>query len=796
MGGAALNVSTWRHIAIAISNRYLQGQFGGQGGEEGEDEFDEDEDDVADLQAGHSSFVAGMIYAREVGQGNFGTAARRFQFRQVSQRWHRLLRFPSAGTAKRKSDAYGDEREQARYRRFKAACRVDLRMELRRMMGPEAQFRGGQEEVIRAIVHGESPVMQIVGTGGGKSLSFMLPAFSSPGGTTIVISPMVALGEDMRRRCEAARIDSWIWDWGVAPRAASIVFVTPEAAHAEGFHTFVERLRQRQQLDRVVVDECHLVLDSGREFRAKMRQTGRVLQQFSTQLVFLTATLAPRDEREFYEVMRVQGARVRLFRSATTRRNIRYRARSVRGQGGEEGAAVGEVRAALARYASGKVIVYGQTVETVERLAGALGCAAYHSKVADKAGKRRRMREWVDGGRVIVATNALGVGIDVPDVRVVIHVGAPRRLRDFAQESGRAGRDGAGSESVIVWRRGGGQVAAEGQAPWREAEMEEYVQGQRCRRVILDSVMDGREDRMGCVEGEVFCGVCEGEVFCGVCEGEGEGEGEEDSCEEGVRCEGGCKGGCKGSYEEGVYCSGAAVDSGEEAVDSGRERVDSYEEERVSDGEVEEIEDEEAMEEFRQLRREEEWMQLKSREERQRDGSASEYRRMVEAWAGTCAICRFRGDGAAAYGHEVWACEQRGEFREQVVRGVRGLTEEMFGKRVFERFSGCFACGLPQAFCSGWAARDGDGGSFRRTGAGCQYRTVLVEAVVGMGLSDGAAWRETIGGLMAADGLAYEEGDAGVYRWLGRRVQWGTGGLEWNNLGLVFVALCKRVGIV
>ncbi len=147
------------------------------------------------------------------------------------------------------------------------------------MMGPTARFRPGQLETIESITKGQPVIIQIIGTGGGKSLSFMLPAFSSDGGTTVVVVPLVALREDMARRCEELRIDTLIWDSKTTPRAAAIIFVTPESVHTEGFQLFINRLKERQQLDRIVVDECHMLLDSNKDFRSKMRELGHAIRQ-------------------------------------------------------------------------------------------------------------------------------------------------------------------------------------------------------------------------------------------------------------------------------------------------------------------------------------------------------------------------------------------------------------------------------------------------------------------------------------------------------------------------------------
>lgn len=106
----------------------------------------------------------------------------------------------------------------------------------------------------------------------------MLPAFCTGIiGTTIVVVPLVALREDLWRRCRESGIEAHVWTSRGANRAAAIVFVTPESANTKMFRDFVNRLRVRQQLDRVVVDEYHMVLDAGSEFRPQLGLLGRTI---------------------------------------------------------------------------------------------------------------------------------------------------------------------------------------------------------------------------------------------------------------------------------------------------------------------------------------------------------------------------------------------------------------------------------------------------------------------------------------------------------------------------------------
>src|SRR5271167_1454506 len=154
-------------------------------------------------------------------------------------------------------------------------------------------------------------------------------------------------------------------------------------------------------------------------------------------MVFLTATLPPQDEAEFFQAIQIPPESV-IFRGPTSRRNIHYRVNEVEGETIVD-AICQLVTQKLEQYpAPSKIVVYGGSVEQTIAIGEALGCPIYHRGVDDRAGKARRMKELMEGKhRVISATNALGLGVDLPDIRVVIHAGQPRKLRDYAQESGR-----------------------------------------------------------------------------------------------------------------------------------------------------------------------------------------------------------------------------------------------------------------------------------------------------------------------------------------------------------------------
>ncbi|RTE68127.1 hypothetical protein BHE90_017496, partial [Fusarium euwallaceae] len=193
------------------------------------------------------------------------------------------------------------------------------------------------EPVIRAVARGEWPIVQITPTGGGKSLTFMLPAYCTPDGVTVVITPLVSLQDDMAARCAKMGIDAYAWRSSGVQRAASLVFVTPESAVSKGFRAFVERMQGQEKLDRVVVDECHTALQYSKTFRPQIGRLGQTLQDFGVPVVCLTATLKPTQERAFFQAMKFVPERVRMFREATTRPNIQYRVDVIEDEEGSRG---------------------------------------------------------------------------------------------------------------------------------------------------------------------------------------------------------------------------------------------------------------------------------------------------------------------------------------------------------------------------------------------------------------------------------------------------------------------------
>jgi superfamily II DNA or RNA helicase len=434
-----LTIAAYREIAIGISRRFLRGStaFAAKEGEDNEEWKENMVVIIQDEQCGHAAHVAGMVYARGIMEQAGVTANRRQLFRNSSTNWHRFLGFQPAVEAaadvkKQKRAPFESEADEARMERLERLRKMDTAAQLKRMNGNKAKFRGVQKEAINAIVAGESPVVAVMPTGAGKSMLFMLPAWAEQGGMTVVVVPLVALRGDMMRRCKELGIACAEWQSRCPPDAAAIVFVTPESAVGEAFATFLNRLQATRQPDRIVINKCHTVLNRRYMFREEMQQLGK-LAAAETQMVLLTATLPPAEEDELYRRMHYERKQVKMCRQPTTRTNVAYQiikiGRSAKKKEVESMVAK-TVQQKMRKYRTGKLIVYGNSKPKVKALAEQLDCHAYH---ADAVGKTSMLADLMAGKqRVIVATSALGIGVDTPDVRCIIHIDWPFTMLDYA----------------------------------------------------------------------------------------------------------------------------------------------------------------------------------------------------------------------------------------------------------------------------------------------------------------------------------------------------------------------------
>lgn len=520
--GISITVRVWRQMATAITRRYFTPDIRGVWHITGHDSDSSDDegfkDYIEDLQSGHTSMTAGMMYGRQAEEGLGLPAIQQDRYRLASRRWHHFLGLGAETSVRRHKRSFNTFAEQlglSRARRLSRLRQVDLQGQLCQMLRSDtAVFKGIQLPVLQGIIGGKTPVLQVMATGAGKSLSFMLPAYCSPKGVNIVIVPMLALQGDLASRLRASQIHVDIWESTRPTEAASVVLVTPESATTTGFRDFINGLIAREQLDRVFVDECHLVLDGSYEFRPAFLKLGDLLGDIGVQIVCMTATLPPHELSSFCLRLGFQQDRLQVYRSSTARPNLQYIVREVTSEPDRLKEVQLVVKQLQELYKDGKIIIYCQYVDQVEKVASLLQCPAYYHKVGTVENKNRIVQTFQSSGALIACTNALGVGLDIPNVRGVIHLGSPKLFRDYVQETGRAGRDGKESKVILITAGSGKETGStvKDLVEGEPVHTSRFIQWRECRRVFLDRVMDGIERVGGCQEDGATCDFCSQEA--------------------------------------------------------------------------------------------------------------------------------------------------------------------------------------------------------------------------------------------------------------------------------------------
>lgn len=751
-------------------------------------------------QSGHSKRMEELIYGILTTESPFSTQSEQAAFRKVSVSWHSFIRWPSAisGKAEQATDLekHGKRSEEERWAKSR---KTDLSVALREMLGPNASFRGSQFEGLKTIVSGEPRVVMVMRTGGGKSLMFMLPAFCSIGGVTVVVVPLISLRSDLERRCREVGLNAGRWP-DQAARHARIVLVTPESAVTKAFHRFINGKQAAGELDRIVVDESHIILDSTETWRPKVLELAEFAGR-GCQMVYLTATLPPKEEPSWLEAMGLEKKMVRMIRDSTTRRNIAYQVVEYDKQKEEE-TVTDLVGGKLEEHKEGQIIVYCRRVEQCKKIGEMLKCPIYYRGVGDEEKKKTILEQLVKGRhRVFAATTAMGMGVDAPHIRVVLHVGVKELVRDYAQESGRAGRDGEASEAILM--RGyneteGRRILEKGFR--MERGMCEYLEGGKCRRVVLDREMDGRVDRIGCENGEKLCDVCRGTVRSRrarvVVRAEGFVPSQQQRRDELLLADDstaenwdgiapdeestGARSRLRSSKEDGEE-----AESGLGLIEVGDESDGTRSEERGlkrSRGqEADELHAEE------RERREEAQVRKKMRLTERASGEVGrdELAKRLDEWTKIgCSVCWAQGQIQRARSARSWkGCKEHnrgaGKRMEEVTRKIERLE--------MTRFSGCKFCWVPQSICQRWeektAAKGSKTAGFQRSrvaSAGCQYRGVIVDVAgalisqrMGPGEADegeGEEWQWLEGEMEKTIGF-WEGGELGENGW-GRLWRW------------------------
>jgi superfamily II DNA helicase RecQ len=371
-----------------------------------------------------------------------------------------------------------------------------VRKAMQQVLGQEeVSFRSvEQEQALQAVLDKQTPLVVVLPTGGGKSLLFSVPACLEGAGVTVVVVPYRALIEDLVERMRKSGIDCMEWKHGESNPAAVVIVsadVAGDTTSNGNFLGYATMLSGKGLLERVVVDESHLVFTSS-DWRPKLA-TLKNLRLLPCPIVLLTATLPPAREAELCNSMLIQGAT--FVRASTVRPNTRYFVSwCEHGKSQETAVAIGRRQQQLLGNRRQKGVVYCHSKKQCEDMAEALECAYYHAGVADRA---ERLERWLEDGGLIVATSALGTGVDFPGVVYILHVGMPWSMIDYAQESGRGGRAGERVDSVVVVEQGEVERTMQRKSEDLDVQaMGMFLLGSGCRRGLMSSYLDGK--RVGC----------------------------------------------------------------------------------------------------------------------------------------------------------------------------------------------------------------------------------------------------------------------------------------------------------
>jgi len=314
-------------------------------------------------------------------------------------------------------------------------------------------FRGIQKEIITSIGAGKD-TLGLMPTGGGKSITFQVPALAQDG-VCIVITPLIALMKDQvsnlrRRGIQASAIYSGMKHDSILMTlenaifgGVKILYVSPERIATS---LFIEKLRH-MKVSFICVDEAHCISQWGYDFRPSYLSISDIRKELpDTPILALTATATPEVIDDIQQ--RLHFREKCVYKMSFARNNLAYVVRHTSNKTSQ--------LIHILNNVPGSAIVYVRSRKRTKEYAELLNtsgiCATFYHAGLDNQEKDQRQKAWQeDKVRVMVATNAFGMGIDKPDVRIVIHIDCPDCLEAYFQEAGRAGRDGKKSYAVLLY---------------------------------------------------------------------------------------------------------------------------------------------------------------------------------------------------------------------------------------------------------------------------------------------------------------------------------------------------------
>jgi len=330
----------------------------------------------------------------------------------------------------------------------------DIHTVLKKYWGYD-QFRPLQEDIIRSILEGDD-TLALMPTGGGKSICFQVPAMAKEG-ICIVVSPLIALMKDQVQQLKKRRINAVALYSGMSHREIDItldncvygnvrfLYISPERLQTE----ILQERAKKMNINLLAIDEAHCISQWGYDFRPPYLQINEFRKLLeNVPCIALTATATEIVKEDIQEKLAFQNPNV--FQKSFARSNLSYSAFEVPDKERK--------MTDILQKVHGTAIVYVNSRRKTKEIADYLqkqriSADFYHAGLTNEQ-RSRKQNDWITNKiRVIVATNAFGMGIDKPDVRVVIHLDLPQTLEAYYQEAGRAGRDEKKAYAVALFYR-------------------------------------------------------------------------------------------------------------------------------------------------------------------------------------------------------------------------------------------------------------------------------------------------------------------------------------------------------
>lgn len=426
--GVSITNRDFRQIIVAIDRRHVRpGQT--------HDDEDDDDDDEGEFNHPHDQMTAHSTHVASNWYGQLSDATHSFtpesldMFRDISCRWHRWLGFASRMDDSVEFDVTMEE--------IPVSIEEQVHKLTREKYGVTFQWKcQEQKELAIEIARGTTPLVGVLPTGSGKTEAVLMATMLPNAKSTVFVTPLRSLADEIYASCKKRGIDVIRVGKDTIRRARMIIVVT-ESVQSSSLLKLLDSLHADDCLDRIVVDEVHMLLKdkSYRKHIDSVKEIG-----LPVQFVYLTATLPPCDEAKLEDEIIFD--KPKYIRGLIKKPNVQYAVRTCGTEKERHTMLKSLIDQAHASH-GGKALVFCKATKECDNLARFLSCKAYYAGQDTSI-----LQEWNDGP--LVASSIIGAGVNLDNIREVYHIGVPYGAMDFEQQVGRGGRNGKNGTVFLI----------------------------------------------------------------------------------------------------------------------------------------------------------------------------------------------------------------------------------------------------------------------------------------------------------------------------------------------------------